>query len=290
LEGETPIGVPRRDHLDLPSRWILSRLNSLIQTVDRLFENYQYGEAGRQILSFVWDEMADWYVEVSKHSLYGDDTESKSRTHAVLCYVLDTSLRLLHPYMPFITEEIWQAIPHEGEALIVAEWPQVHEELIDAESENAMQVLMELVVGIRNTRNEYNVEPAKRVAAIVAPGNLGEVFENYAYVFGRLCNVHEVNILANGGTPPDDAATIVAADVTLYLPLSGMVDLDAERQRLEQELEDIDRQIQRIEGLMANDNFVQKAKPEVVQRERDRLEDLVASRVAVTERLAALKR
>jgi valyl-tRNA synthetase len=153
-----------------------------------------------------------------------------------------------------------------------------------------MQVLMELVVGIRNTRNEYNVEPAKRVAAIVAPGNLGEVFENYAYVFGRLCNVHEVNILANGGTPPDDAATIVAADVTLYLPLSGMVDLDAERQRLEQELEDIDRQIQRIEGLMANDNFVQKAKPEVVQRERDRLEDLVASRVAVTERLAALKR
>jgi len=262
----------------------------LIQTVDRLIENYQYGEAGRQILSFVWDEMADWYVEISKHLLYGDDVGAKSRTNAVLCYVLDTSLRLLHPYMPFITEEIWQAIPHEGEALIVAEWPRVDEKFIDPKAENDMQVMMDLVVGIRNTRNEYNVEPGKRVSATVAPGNMSDVFENYSYVFGRLCNVHEVDILGGGATPPEDAATIVAADVTLYLPLSGMVDLDAERQRLEQELEDIDRQIQRIEGMLANDNFVQKAKPEVVQRERDRLADLLASRVAVTERLTALKR
>jgi valyl-tRNA synthetase len=192
--------------------------------------------------------------------------------------------------MPFITEEIWQAIPHKGEALIIAEWPKVDENFIDTKAENEMQILMDLVVGIRNTRNEYNVEPGKRIAATVAPGNLGDVFENYGYVFGRLCNVHEVELLGNGVTPPEDAATIVAADVTMYLPLSGMVDLEAERQRLDNELEDIDRQIQRIEGMLANDNFVQKAKAEVVQRERDRLEDLVASRVAVTERLTALKR
>ena len=225
LDGETPIGPPQKDQLDIPSRWILSRLSNLIQTVDRLFENYQYGEAGRQILTFVWDEMADWYVEVSKHSLYGDDASAKSSTNAVLCYVLDTSLRMLHPYMPFITEEIWQAIPHEGEALIVANWPPDHEEYIDTEAENAMQILMELVVGIRNTRNEYNVEPGKRIAAMVTPGNLGDVIKNYGYVFGRLCNVHEVNILENGADIPEDAATIVASDVTVYLPLSGMVDL-----------------------------------------------------------------
>lgn len=289
LDGETPIGPPQKDQLDIPSRWILSRLSNLIQTVDRLFENYQYGEAGRQILTFVWDEMADWYVEVSKHSLYGDDASAKSSTNAVLCYVLDTSLRLLHPYMPFITEEIWQAIPHEGEALIVANWPPDHEEYIDTEAENAMQILMELVVGIRNTRNEYNVEPGKRIAAMVTPGNLGDVIKNYGYVFGRLCNVHEVNILENGADIPEDAATIVASDVTVYLPLSGMVDLEAERQRLEQDLEDLGRQIKRIEGMLANENFVQKAKPEVVQRERERLEDLLARRLAVTERLTALQ-
>lgn len=290
LDDNSSSALPETEQLDLPSRWILSRLNNLIQTVDRLFENYQYGEAGRQILSFVWDEMADWYVEISKHLLYGDDAAAKSRTNAVLGYVLDMSLRLLHPYMPFITEEIWQAILHEGDALIVAGWPTVDENFIDTEAENEMQILMDLVVGIRNTRNEYNVEPGKRIAATVAPGNLADVFENYSYVFGRLCNVHEVDVLGNGATPPEDAATIVAADVTLYLPLSGMVDLDAERQRLEQELEDIERQVQRIEGLLANENFVQKAKPEVVQRERDRLEDLIASRVAVIERLTALKR
>ncbi len=286
LEGEEPIGPPHAEGLDLPSRWIMSRLTRLIQTVDRLFENHQYSEGGRQILTFVWDELADWYVEISKNALYGDDGAAKSTTLAVLCYVLDTCLRLLHPYIPFITEELWQASPHQGDALIVASWPQPDEVFIDADAESAMDTIMDLVAGIRSTRTEYNVDPSKRIGAIIAPGSMQKMLETYGYVFARLCNVHDISF---DTTVPENAAAVVSADITVYLPLAGMVDLDAERQRLEKERDDLQRQIDRVNGLLSNDNFVQKAKPDVVQRERDKLVDLQASIQAVTERLETLK-
>ncbi len=290
LDGEEPRELPAPDALDLPSAWILSRLMKLVQTVDRLFETYQYGEAGRQILSFMWDELADWYVEISKHALYGDDEAARSRTRAVLVYTMDTCLRLLHPYMPFMTEELWQAIPHEGKALMMASWPEADESYVDDSAENAMQTLRELVVGVRATRTEYGVEPGKRIEAIIAPGSMQKILMTYRYVFARLCNVHEVSFLEDGAAAPapDEAAALVSADVTVYLPLAGMVDLDAERSRLEGELADLERQLARVQGLLGNDNFVQKAKPEVVQRERDKLADLTASINAVNERLKAL--
>ncbi|MCB9435717.1 MAG: valine--tRNA ligase [Anaerolineales bacterium] len=283
LEDEAPIGRPKQAKLDLPSRWIMSRLTSLVQTVDRLFANYQYGEAGRQILSFVWDELADWYVEISKHTLYGDDLAAKSLTRTVLCYALDTCLRLLHPYMPFITEELWQAIPHEGEALIVESWPEVDVSYLDAEAEASMQTIMELVVGIRNTRNEYAIEPSKKLTGVVITETMRETLEAYSYIFARLCNVNELQF---ADAAPENAAVVIAADVAFYLV--GMVDVEAERQRLEQEQTSLEQQIARVEGLLANDGFVQKAKPEIVQRERDRLQDLRASYQAVSERLKSL--
>lgn len=286
LEGEMPIGPPNAHGLDLPSRWILSRLTKLIQTVDRLIDTYQYGEAGRQILTFVWDELADWYVEISKNALYGDNKIAQSQTRAVLCYVLDTCLRLLHPYMPFITEELWQAIPHEGEALIVANWPTANEAFIDDEAEGTMSTIMDLVVGVRSTRTEYNVDPGRRLEAIVSPGSLQGILEDYSYIFSRLCNVAQMRF---DSAAPEDAAVIVSADVTIYLPLAGMIDLDAERQRLERERDDLQRQIDRVNGLLGNDNFVQKANPDVVQREREKLADLRASMKTVLERLDALK-
>lgn len=283
LEDEAPIGRPKQAKLDLPSRWIMSRLTTLVQTVDRLFANYQYGEAGRQILSFVWDELADWYVEISKHTLYGDDLAAKSLTRTVLCHALDTCLRLLHPYMPFITEELWQAIPHEGEALIVAAWPEVDASYLDAEAETTMQTVMELVVGIRNTRNEYDIEPSKKLTGVVITGTMRESLEAYSYIFARLCNVNELQFAESA---PENAAVVIAADVAFYLV--GMVDVEAERQRLEQEYLSLEQQIARVEGLLSNEGFVQKAKPDIVQRERDRLQDLKASYQAVSERLKSL--
>ncbi len=289
LEDDQPLDLPKPATLDLPSRWILSRLTELIQNVDRLFEGHNYGEAGRQILSFVWDEFADWYVEISKAALYGGDLEAKASTRATLLYVLDTCLRLLHPYMPFITEEIWQAIPHTGKALIIAQWPIAHTEYADSAAENVLATIQELVIGIRNTRQQYDVDPAKRIAAVIAPGSMRQVLENHNYVFGRLCNVHDVTIAEDGAPAPENAATIVAADVTIYLPLAGMIDLEKERQRLEDELANLFKQIERSQGTLSNENFVSRAKPEVVQRERDKLADLLASQERVQSRLDALK-
>lgn len=288
LDGEEPIGAPSQVGLNLADRWILSRLTKLVQRVDRLFENFQYGEAGRQILSFVWDEWADYYVEISKHGLYDGTPEQKSQTRAVLSYILDTSLRLLHPYMPFITEEIWQAIPHEGTSLMVAQWPQANEAFIDDQAEADMDTLRELIIGIRNTRNEYDVEPGKRITALVAAGSAQDLIADQTYVFGRLCNVETIEKLESGAGTPDQVATIVAGDATMYLPLAGMIDFGAEKERLTKELAEVEQLVNKSQKLLANENFVSRANPDVVQKERDKLADLEASLSTIKERLATL--
>ncbi|NDJ77565.1 MAG: valine--tRNA ligase [Chloroflexi bacterium] len=289
LEGYTPRPVPERDQLDLPQRWILSRLHRLIGSAQRLFDTYQYGEAGRQILEFLWSEFADWYVEISKNALYGDDVKARESTFDTLVHVLDNCLRLLHPYIPFITEEIWHYLSVGDDPLILAEWPQQDERFLDDQAETEFAILMELVRGIRNARAEYKVEPSRRISALIDPGAQNGLLDSQRAIFARLCNVEQITLLDGGQATPEKAATIVAADVTAYLPLADLVDLDAERERLSGELDDLQQQIVRTEKLLQNDNFVSKAKPEVVQRERDKLDALTASRQSVEERLAALE-
>ncbi len=288
LDGYTPRPEPQRAGLDLASRWILSRLTGLVSNVQRLFDSYQYGEAGRQVLDFLWSEFADWYVEISKNALYGGDAARREQTLDVLGHVLSTGLRLLHPYMPYITEEIWGYLPTGDGPLILAEWPAASPALLDAEAEGQFTILMDLVRGIRNARAEYKVEPGQRISALIDAGSQRALIGEHTDLFARLCNVGSVTLLDAGASAPGQAATIVAADVTAYLPLADLVDLDAERERLRRELENLDRQIARTTALLGNESFVSKAKPEVVQRERDKLEALAASRRAVEERLGAL--
>ncbi|MGQ9849249.1 MAG: valine--tRNA ligase [Aggregatilineaceae bacterium] len=289
LGGYQPKVQPDRAGLDLPSRWILSRLMTLVNSVQRLFDSYQYGEAGRQILEFLWSEFADWYIEISKNALYGQDTARREQALDVLVYVLDTSLRLLHPYMPYITEEIWSYLPMGEGPLILAQWPVAQEAYLDAEAEAQFNILMELVRGIRNARAEYQVEPGHKISAVIDPGSRRAMIEAHRHVFARLCNVGEIAVLNDGKSAPEKAVTLVAADVTVYLPLADLVDLEAERQRLQRELEGLEEQIARTTALLNNANFVAKAKPDVVQRERDKLATLQASRQAVVERLDALR-
>ncbi|HLA42324.1 MAG TPA: class I tRNA ligase family protein, partial [Aggregatilineales bacterium] len=245
------------------------------------FETYQYAEAGRQILEFAWDEFAPIYIEISKHVLYGDDEAAKSQTRHVLVYVMDSILRLLHPYMPYITEEIWQHMPHEGEALIIAKWAE-SPDMYDANTENNINVLIEFVQEIRNVRVEYNVEPGRRLHAIASPGSYRDTLSDYRYVFARLCNVESLDMDA---AAPEKSAVIVVADATLYIPLEDMIDFDAERQRLQKELDNLNQQITRNEKQLANENFVSKAAPDVVQRVRDTLGELQASRSTLEDRL-----
>lgn len=288
LDGNLPPGAPPASELDLPSRWIMSRLNRLVTSVQYLFDIYQYGEAGKQVYEFLWSEFADWYIEISKYPLYEGDAVAKENTRRVLVHVLDTCLRLLHPYMPFVTEEIWGYIPHEGEALIIAKWPVADNTYLNEQAETEMNVLMDLVRGIRNARTEYNVDPAKRIAASFAPGSYESALKRYSYLFARLCNVSEVNMLSAGASAPDDSASVIVSDVTAYLPLAGMIDVAAECERLTKEQRKLQEQIEKSQTMLGNEQFVSRARPEVVERERTKLVDLQASMAQIAERLSAL--
>jgi valyl-tRNA synthetase len=288
-EGAFTLGVPAPEELDLPAKWVMSRLNKLIKNVQYLFDTFQYGEAGRSVRNFVWDEFAPWYIEVSKHSLYNGTPEQKQLAQRVLVHVLDTSLRLLHPFMPFATEELWQHLPHHGETIMLAQWPQVQAEYINDDAEAQMDILIDLVRGIRDIRNnQYKIDPSKKLSAAVAPGSHRANIEAYSYVFGRLCNVHEVNILPDSAPAPEQSASTIVSDATLFIPLADMIDFAAECARLTKEQESIAAQIQKTEGMLNNEKFVNKAAPEIVERERNRLSDLQASAAQIQERLNEL--
>jgi valyl-tRNA synthetase len=290
LGEEDPAGTLPRQDLALPDRWILSRLHHLIETVNHLFDNYQYGEAGRQIYDFVWSEYADWYIEISKIALYGEDESAKSRTRSILTYVLDQCLRLLHPFVPFVTEEIWQHIPHRGEALIIARWPEVDESLFDAEAESQMALLVELIRGIRNVRAEYNVPPGKRIPVKINAGQWAEILQEQRLLFIRLAGVdtEQLEIESVISEAPQQAATVTVSGVTAFLPLAGLVDIEMEKERIRRELEELSQQIERVEQVLSKEGFIQRAPAEVVQREKDKLASLQASRSALEERLKSL--
>ncbi len=288
LGDAPPLGAPPVAELDLPSRWILSRLNRLIANVQYLFDTYQYGEAGRQIYDFLWSEFADWTIEISKYPLYEGDERTKTLTRQTLRHVMDTGLRLLHPFMPFVTEELWRYLPHEGGALILASWPVSDPAYINDRAETEMLTLIDLVRGVRNVRAEYNVDPARKITAIVAAGSYQATLEKYSYMFARLCNVAQTTLLPAGAPAPDEAASVVASDVTLYLPLAGLVDVAAECERLTKEQGKLQEQIQRSESMLGNEQFVARAKAEIVERERSKLAELQASANQIAERLKTL--
>ena len=288
LEGELALGLPPRDELDLASRWILSRLHRLIANVQYLFDIYQYGEAGNQIQAFMWDELAPFYLEISKHALYEGSAAEKEATLRVLVHVQDSCLRLLHPYMPFVTEDAWRYLPHDGDALIVANWPEADEQLIDEDIEARMHALLDVVREIRNTRGEYKVDPGRRIRATAHENPTAASLADNAQILQRLCNVEELELLPAEQDAPPNAASIVVGDLSLYLPLEGMLDLEAERKRLADEKAKLQQQLSRTEAMLGNEKFVERAQPEVVQRERDRLADLQAALTQIQERTATL--
>ena len=274
--------------LTLPDRWIISRHNRLIADVNRLMEDYQFGEAGRQIRDFLWNEFCDWYIEISKIRLYGDDPRTRQATQQTLVHVLERTLRLLHPFMPFVTEGIWQNLPHQGEALIVAPWPEAGE--TDEAAEKQMDLIMEIVRGIRNARSEYRVDTRHTVEAVIAAGDDLELLSAHRQLLVSLARVNpeKLTIERNLREKPRQALTLVYSGVEVYLPLAGLVDLDAERRRLAQEIEEADEAIARSEALLRKPEFREKAPGDVIAREEKRLAELRERRARLRERLAEL--
>jgi valyl-tRNA synthetase len=272
----------------LVDKWIISRNNRLIADVNRLMEAYQFGEAARQIQEFLWNEFCDWYIEMSKVRLYGDDIREQNAARQVLVYVLERSLRLLHPFMPFVTEALWQALPHEGPALIVASWPQ--EGWTDQEVESWMQSLMDVVRGIRNVRAEYNIPAGKRIPAVIVAGDNATFFNEYREAMCSLAHLDDgtLQIAESLSEKPMRALTLVEGGVETYLPLAGVLDLEAEKERIAEEMEALTKRSGDLEIRLRNESFLSKAPEEVVQRERERRDEARERWVRLRDRLQQL--
>lgn len=289
LDDTGPVEAMSLDEpeLTLADRWIISRAHRLMAEVSRLMEMYQYGEAGRQIYEFLWGEFCDWFIEIAKIRLYGEDPAARATVRRVLVYVLERTLRLLHPFMPFVTEAIWQRLPHTGEALIIARWPEPGS--VDDVAEAQMALVQEIVRGIRNARSEYNVEPARRIAAWIAAGDATVMLQGQRELLISLARLDPERLVIEPMlSAPERAATVVVGGTTTYLPLAGMVDLEAERERLRKALAALEGDIARSERLLGSDGFRAKAPAEVVAREEARLAGLKEQRTKLKAQLALL--
>jgi len=284
---------------ELPDLWITSRLHRLIGEVTELFDAYQYGEAGRRINDFLWSEFCDWYIEACKIRLYGDDAAARAVAQERLVSVLEQGLRLLHPYMPFVTEEIWQHLKAAwrggerwGEALMMAPWPEADASRLSGQAEVDMELLMDLIRQIRNARAEFDVTPGKPIPAIVAAGDKLTMLEAQRDLLAFLARLDEqaLALAADLEEKPQKAVALVGAEgVEVYLPLAGLVDLEQEIARLQRALQETEEEIERAQGMLANQNFVSKAPEPVVQRQRERLAEQQERRQRLEARLAALE-
>ncbi|HUE75314.1 MAG TPA: valine--tRNA ligase [Chloroflexota bacterium] len=288
--GAEPTQAFKLDPIDLvmADRWILSRANAVTAEVTRLLEDYLFGEAGRTLYDFIWGEFCDWYIEIAKIRLYGGaDERARLTTQAVLHRVLDTIVRLLHPFMPFVTEELWQHLPHEGESLMVAPWPEAGER--DPEAEREMGLLMDIVRALRNARTEYKVEPGRKIEAICVAGDADAVIERESAIITTLASVQPLRIVRALAVQPEHALHLIAGGVEVYLPFAGMIDLAAEQRRLESDISQTTEQIERLRARLRDPQFVGKARADVVERERARLLDLEERQVKLSERRRALE-
>ncbi|HLI50345.1 MAG TPA: class I tRNA ligase family protein, partial [Thermomicrobiaceae bacterium] len=284
LDDEGAVAVPDLAPGSLADRWIMSRLESVTQEVNELLRDFQLGEAGRRLYDFLWGEYCDWYIEASKVVLNSEDEDGKTAARQTLVYVLERSLRLLHPFMPFLTEELWQHLPHQGRSIMVAPWPREGKVIRDDWAVTEFGFLMEAVRSIRNARAESNVEPGRWIAAIIEPGSHEATLRNVEPVLRALArlNAEQLRYLTNSEDRPENAVSLVVDDAVISLPLAGMVDLAAERERLQREIAESEAERERIEALLSNDKFVSRAPEAVVQKQRDQL-------AAAAERLVLLR-
>ena len=279
--------------LELEDKWILSKLNSVIPEVTENMERYELGVAAQKVYDFIWDSYCDWYIELTKTRLQGEDEDSKLRAQQVLCYVLTETLKLLHPFMPFITEEIWQALPHSGDYLMLQQWPQHRAELDFPEEEKAMELIMDAIRGVRARRAEMNVPPSKKAQLTVSTLERA-VFEQGIPFFKRLAYASDVTVEGVADAGSDDAmtaqgmVTVTTHAARLFMPLAELVDLEKEKARIEKELKKNRAELDKLEAKLGNPGFVNKAPAHVVEAEQDRAEKLRALLAKLEESAASM--
>ena len=282
------------EKLELPDRWILSKLNSLVGEVRENMERYELGIAAQKIYDFIWDSYCDWYIELTKERLNSGDAEAKEGAERVLLHVLTGILKLLHPFMPFITEEIFQAIPHEGEALIIAPFPKYDEALSFPKDEEGFERVMEVIRAVRSRRAEMNVPPSRKAKVIICAQDQ-ETYRSGAKYLSRLASASEVEVRGISGAGSDaeenskGMVTVTTSSARVLMPMAELVDLEAERARLEKELEKARGQLEAQNKKLANEAFVSRAPEAVVNAERERAEKAKALIANIEESLEKLK-
>lgn len=291
LDDETKAELPADlSVLTLADKWILSRLNETIASVTKNFDKFEFGEAGRSLYNFIWNDFADWYIEMTKETLNGNDEAAKKNVQAVLAYVLDNTLRLLHPIMPFVTEAIWQEMPHDGESIVVAAYPEVEAELDNPTAEADFQSLTDLIKAVRTIRTEANAPMSTEIDVLIKTSdeNLARIFDENSDYINRFVKPKSLEISADVAAPKL-AMTQIISGAEVYVPLEELIDLDEEIARLQGDLKKFAGEVKRAEGKLGNEKFVNNAPEAVVAEEREKLADWQAKLAATESRLEELK-
>ncbi len=281
------------EKLELEDKWILSKLNSVIPQVTENMDRYELGVAAQKVYDFIWDDYCDWYIELTKTRLQGEDEDSKIRAQQVLCYVLTETLKLLHPFMPFITEEIWQALPHEGDYLMLQQWPEHRAGLDFPQEEKAMELIMDAIRGVRARRAEMNVPPSKKAQLTVSTLER-DVFTQGIPFLKRLAYASDVTVVGVADAGSDEAmtaqgmVTVTTHAARIFMPLAELVDLEKEKARIQKELDKNRKELDKLETKLQNPGFVNKAPAQVVEAEQERAEKLRALIAKLEESAAAL--
>ncbi|MBQ7653732.1 MAG: class I tRNA ligase family protein, partial [Clostridia bacterium] len=262
-EDEPAPHIP--DNLAIEDKWILSVYEKLVRDVTENLEKFELGMAVAKLYDFIWDIFCDWYIEIAKIRLQKDD-ESKNTAKAMLVYIFSGALKLLHPFMPFITEEIWQTLPHEGESIMISEFPVFDETLVFEAEEKEMDKIMTAIRAVRNRRAEMNVAPSKK-AKVFVETQFADTFEKAGVFMQKLASASEVEVGDKFDIP--GAVSIITEDARMYIPLDELVDLKAEKARLEKELAATKKELDFVNNKLGNPNFVSKAPEQVVQKQRE---------------------
>lgn len=289
LEGFKP-GEVDIQALTLKDRWILKRINDITKEVTQALDKFEIGIAAQNIYDFFWSEFCDWYIEMAKIDLYGGDDLAKKRAQQVLYFVLERALKLLHPFMPFITEEIWQHLPHDGRSIMVSKWPE-YDPAWDFTDAGDMEVVMDAVRGIRNIRAEMNVSPARKAKAVarVSDPFVMDILKNSTEIIHTLAKVEDMEFITQDSPAPHKALTYVIKGAEIFVPMEGLVDIETEIERLQKEHTNLEKEIDRVSKKLSNEGFLAKAPQDVVEKERQKEKDYRDMMEKVEQRLNMLK-
>lgn len=275
----------------LADKWILTRLNDTIDQVTRLVDKYEFGEAGRYLYNFIWEEFCNWYIEMAKLTLYGEDEAAKHTTRSVLAHTLDSIMRLMHPFMPFLTEEIWQHLPHEGDSIVRASYPTRREDLHFADSVPAFEAVMNVIRSVRNIRAEVNAPMSKPIQLFISTSD--DVTQGYLsaneMTIGKFTNATELEI-GRGLTAPDKSMSAIMTGAELFIPLADLINFEEEIARLEKEVVKYEKEVERVQKKLGNQGFIAKAPAHVIDEEKAKEKDYLDKRDAVRARLEELRK